>query len=582
MRRLRTQPLDPGPSSRAVGGPTILALALALLLSAGRPAGAQWTDPVQVSGQASIVSDLYAGSGIDRWPGATWRLNVTPRATLFGEVGVGFDVLLSSTQSEFRQNVNQVGISPSWSWGTVHLGDFSRDYSRYLIRGTRLRGAGLDLRHGPVSLELQAGRAERRVTLSEFGSGRTAFRRNLYAARLGLGSSSGTNVHLSLLRGKDDPGSVDEIVVVPDTLLLDTIPLDLRPPTDNRPQENLAVGVGGQLALGQRRLVLRGEFASSLITRDLWGEPIGRELEELAIPSRLYSLVEGIHDVRRSTGLDHAWEIEGTLNVGPGRFRAGYESIGPGFTSMGLQSFVNDRRGFRVDGAVRYLEGRVALQAQLRDQTNNVAGQLRNTVDRRTVSGSAMVRPIDPVNVALSGVVSSVENHAVADSARLDNRALALNSTVGVQRELAGYPTLVSLGYTFQEAADRSPLAAVPTVTTHNVTGAVQVTVSPQLSLAPSVSGVTTRGDGIDRQRNLFIGMRGSARLLDGELRLTGNVAQTVNQGRRVFNSQVQGSHPLQWGTDLRLQLRHNRFSAFGEQPGFQESFMTLSLSRGF
>jgi hypothetical protein len=559
-----------------------LFMILVLGLLVGQPAGAQWTEPVQVSGQASMVSDLYSGSGIDRWPGATWRLNVTPRATLFGEVGVGFDILLSSTQSEFRQNVNQVGISPSWGWGTLHLGDFSRDYSRYLIRGTRLRGAGLELYRGPVALEFQAGRAERRVTLSEFGSGRTAFRRNLYAARVGIGSPSGTNVHLSLLRGRDDPGSVEDVIIVPDTLLLDTIPLDLRPPTDSRPQENLAVGMGGQLEVGERRLVLRGELASSLITRDLWAEEIGEELEELAIPSRLYSLVERLHDVRRSTGLDHAWEVEGTVNAGPGRFRAAYESVGPGFTSMGLQSFVNDRRGYRVDGAVRYLEGRLSLQGQLREQTNNIAGQLRNTVDRRTVSGSAILRPVDPVNVALSGVVSSVENDAAADSARLDSRALALNSSVGVQREVAGYPTIFSVGYGFQEAADRSPFAAVPTVTTHNVTGTVQVTVSPHLNLAPSVSGVTTAGEGIARQRNLFVGLRGNGRLLDGELRVTGNVSQSVNQGRRVFNSQVQSSYPIQWGMDLRLQARHNRFSAFGEQPGFRESFLTLALSRGF
>jgi hypothetical protein len=560
----------------------LLAVVALPVLAHPHPGEAQLRDPVRVSGQATAVSDFYAGTGVNRWPGAAWRMNLSPQATLFGGVGVGFDILLSSNQSEFRQNINQVGISPSWSWGTLHLGDFSRDYSRYLLQGTRIRGAGIELRRTGVAFEMQGGRAQRSVTMSELGEGATAFRRTLMAARLRVGQESRSRLEVAILSGRDDPGQADQVIVVPDTLLLDTIPLDLRPISDTRPQENLAAALGGQLALGGRFLVLRGQVAASLITRDILADPVSASMDELAVPSRLYPTLERLHDMRLSTGFDQAWEVEATLTQGPGRLRAGYEHVGPGFASMGLPSFLPDRRGYRADVQTRHLEGRLALQGQLRHQANNLAGQLRNTVERNTVGGTVMARPSEVVSLTFTGMMSHLENDASSDSAKVNNRALATSGNVSVQQEIGGRNAVVGVGYTYQEAADRSPRAMVPRVTTHNVTGSVQVALTPAVSLTPSVSAVTTGGEGIDRSRNLFLGFRGSGRFLEGDLRTSASVTQTVSQGRNIFNSQFQVSHPLGWGTEGRFQARHNRFGAFAERPGFRESFATLSLVRSF
>ena len=545
-------------------------------------AEAQVRDPVRLSGQASAVSEFYAGRGVDRWPGAAWRLNLSPRASLFGEVNVGFDILLSSTQSEFRQNINQVGISPSWSWGTVHLGDFSRDYSRLLLQGVRVRGAGLELRGRGMAFELQGGRAQRTVTASELAGGTTAFQRTLVAARALVGAASGSHLDLSLLSGRDNPGRVDNVIVVPDTLLLDTIPIDLRPPTDSRPQENHAVALGGQVALGGRTLVLRGQLAGSLLTRDREASLARSEVDELAIPGGIYGTVERFHDIRLSTGFDHAWEVEGTVNAGPGRFRATVDHVGPGFGSMGLPSFTPDRRSYRLDAATRHRDGRLALQGQFRNQANNLSGQLRNTVDRRAVGGSVMFRILDPVQLTLTGIHSDTRSDAPADSAQLNQQAMALTGNVGVQRELAGRPAVYTVGYGFQRARDASPGAPVPVVTTHSVNGSVQLSLTPTFRVAPSISGVTTSGTGFEGQRNLFLGMRGDGRFLDGDLRRGGNLARTVSQGQQILNSQFQASYPLGWATELRLQARHNRHAAFGNRPAFEESFLTLSLDRSF
>src|SRR4051812_48095934 len=54
--------------------------------------------PIGVSGQASTTGELYrhGGSTEARRPGTAWRVSMSPQATLFHELGVSADLLLSS------------------------------------------------------------------------------------------------------------------------------------------------------------------------------------------------------------------------------------------------------------------------------------------------------------------------------------------------------------------------------------------------------------------------------------------------------------------------------------------------------
>src|SRR5882672_10529973 len=102
------------------------------------------------------TGELYGVRGIQsRRPGQSWRVSMSPQMTLFGEFSVGLSMLLSSEGSDFRQNISQLGLNPRYKWATLHLGDFSQNYSSYTVEGTRIRGAGLDLRPGILRFSVQ-------------------------------------------------------------------------------------------------------------------------------------------------------------------------------------------------------------------------------------------------------------------------------------------------------------------------------------------------------------------------------------------------------------------------------------------
>ncbi|NIP57193.1 MAG: hypothetical protein GWM92_16125, partial [Gemmatimonadetes bacterium] len=222
--------------------------------------------PAGFAGELELTNEFYENTGIDaRRPPALTRLRVRPTLTLFGRFDVGLNLLVSTEGSDFRQNMDEVGINPSWGWGELHAGDFANPYSEYTMGEVRIRGGGLDLTPGPLRFSIQGGRLQRSVASGAEGS---TFQRNAVAGRLGFGSEEGTYLDLHALKAEDDLESVERSLLIRDTTLADTIPDGLRPQVGTRPQENLVAGLEGQLVLFDRTLRLRGEAAVALITRD--------------------------------------------------------------------------------------------------------------------------------------------------------------------------------------------------------------------------------------------------------------------------------------------------------------------------
>ena len=552
-----------------------LRITLLLVVAGAAPALAQDSTvsggfrlPVRLSGDISMGSDLYQATGITpRRPGSAWHTSLTPRLTLLGEFSIGLDILLSSEGSEFRQNMSQLGFNPSYKWATLHLGDFSRNLSSYTVSGTRLRGAGLDLRPGIFRFSVQTGRLQRAVAA---GAGGLGYTRHLTAASIGVGRESGSFLDVIVSHAADDTTSL--AAVLNDTLLLDTIPASLRPRYEVRPQENAVVGTQGQLYLFQRRFSLKGEGALALITRDL-GSPA-------ADPASVSggSTASALVPLTLSTSGDYAWKLDGSFNVGPASLRAGYEYVGAGFTSLGLAYVISDRRSYTLGGSGRMLGNRLMVQGQVQHQNDNLLGQKTSTTNRDAFAGSATMMISRNVMTSFSAMTSGVANDAAVDTFVVDNHALALTANTAIQHHLASHQASLSLSWSMQRTHDGNVVTQIPDVTVHNVSAAWQVGLRPGLSVAPSLSYAVTSSPTTAAQRNVFLGARAQARL--GPVRASFSATQTYANSRGVFAILGQAAYTLPFDGRLSLQLRHVRYGAVGNRPAFTESFVTMSIVR--
>ncbi|BDQ02018.1 hypothetical protein [Ignavibacterium sp.] len=161
----------------------------------------------RIGGEIGAYGEYYTTNNeFARRPNATGRLFFRPTIDLFDLIQIPFEFLISTEGSSARQNINQFGINPKWSWGSLHLGDFSTEYSRYTLSGVLIRGGGINLNPGNFRFSTAAGFTRRSVP---GGAQDGSFKRFLLASKIGYGNESVSFLDLIFLRAKDEISSLD-------------------------------------------------------------------------------------------------------------------------------------------------------------------------------------------------------------------------------------------------------------------------------------------------------------------------------------------------------------------------------------
>lgn len=162
----------------------------------------------RISGEAGAYAEYYnTSSEYARRPKTTGRLFIRPTIDLFDLIQIPFEFLISTEGSSAKQNINQFGINPNWSWGSLHLGDFSTEYSRYTLSGVLIRGGGINITPGNFRFSTAAGFTKRSVP---GGAQDGSFKRFLFAGKIGFGNEAVSFLDFIFLRAKDEISSLDQ------------------------------------------------------------------------------------------------------------------------------------------------------------------------------------------------------------------------------------------------------------------------------------------------------------------------------------------------------------------------------------
>lgn len=162
----------------------------------------------RIGGEIGAYGEYYTTNNeYARRPNTTGRLFFRPTIDLFDLIQIPFEFLISTEGSSARQNINQFGINPKWSWGSLHLGDFSTEYSRYTLSGVLIRGGGINLNPGNFRFSTAAGFTRRSVP---GGAQDGSFKRFLLASKLGFGNESVSYLDFIFVRAKDEISSLDQ------------------------------------------------------------------------------------------------------------------------------------------------------------------------------------------------------------------------------------------------------------------------------------------------------------------------------------------------------------------------------------
>ena len=340
---------------------------------------------VRFSGQSSLYGELYDIQGIQpRRDPSTSRFSL--RSTLYftPSFSMAADILASTESSYARQDMNFMGLHPQWTWGRAHAGDYSESFSPLSYSGINVRGGFVNIYPQKIRFALGGGQTHRAVDGNVIHQ---AYAQHLISSKFGYGSEYGSFLDVIFTHVKDDvasltrPDTFDFMVINPDTLETELDTIWVEPPYNPislTPQENSLVGINSKTLLFDKRLELHVEGFASLYTKDITAEKMSAgDFDTSPVIRNLFTT---LFSPNQSSNMDFAYHTGLKYKVNKSSFGATYRYIGPGYVSLALPSFVNDRQQLTLNSNLSHKNHR--LRMIYNRLSDNLLGQKQATNTR--------------------------------------------------------------------------------------------------------------------------------------------------------------------------------------------------------
>jgi len=462
-------------------------------------------------------------------------------------VTVSADLLLSTEGNSARQDINQLGLHPSWRWGRAHIGDYSDEISPYTLSGIPLRGGGVVINPGLFRFSALGGQARRAVS---GGSESGSYKRYLMGASIGIGDDYASFVDLQVLRVRDDPASLADPNPLVSAYEYDSIGVVQSNPYATTPQENLVAGLRSRVVLFGRALTWNIEANGSAYTRDM-------RVDEDTTDS-VPQFVHNIFKPRLSSNADFMVATDMNLNVSPVNLRTGYKYIGPGYMSLGVGWMTNDQQELLIAPMVRIPSGNVMISWTR--QNDNLLGQKLNTTVRHTTTGMVTMRPVGEWSSTVRVVHLTMDNNAPGDSARFGFQTLILGTNQQYAFGRGSFFRWVNFDYSYSGSLYDVPVRPDTRSTTHSAGVGASIPLGEDLQLLPAANVTAS----VDRgTTNWSTVLTAQHRMLESRLSTTGSLMWSFdNQQANSLRVRLSSSLAVSSSLSVSASLTWNRYSS--------------------
>lgn len=326
-------------------------------------------NPFKVNGSVTSMLSYNGIQGIARrMDPFSYQVNAALNLSLWG-IKAQFNANFSNGRSIYRYQLPSLrlpsyallGISPSYKWATLHLGNRNLTFSPYTLSGHSFQGAGLELSPGHFRFSAMYGRLRRALPedLNTLQSLEPVYKRIGWGLKTGYDNGR-DHLYAILFQSWDDPNSI--------------------PPVQNfsyvTPAANTIASVQGKKHLSQAVYVAI-DFARSAFTRD-------QQAAALSAKTDLWSTMGGLFVPKVSSGYANAIKSSIGLNTRVANFSINHEWVDPGYRTLGALFFNNDYENITVNALTRLFKNKLAVSANTGVQRNNLK-RLESTTLRRFV-----------------------------------------------------------------------------------------------------------------------------------------------------------------------------------------------------
>jgi hypothetical protein len=441
---------------------------------------------LQLSNQLSISAEYYSVRGIDgRQLPLTYVFQGAPTIQI-GDTPVPFAFVVSSFSNSYQTPFNQLGTSPKYKWIQVHAGYRNINFSNFTLGGQRMLGAGIELTPGKFQLGFFWGVIRKAIapdtTNTElppagsffFGPG---YRRTGYGAKLGFGKQEKSNFTLSMFKGQDEVGSLDEKYR---SLV-------------HKPEANLVIGMAWKIRLSEH-LSWVTDMALSAYTRNTEGDSI--ELNDVPFAGNLGNLFMPMVSSQYLTALETGLMYQHT------KFKTylKYRRIDPDFKSMGIYFINSDLEEYSINPSIRFNQ-KWSVNGSVGLQRDNLLDLKQRTTERFIYRAALDWNPKPYFALGLQHSNFGVSQNALAPNIADTTLLRQINTTYGINPRVTlrndRVVQVIMLNATYQELSNAfSGAFAPPDVNTLQATGAYSWNLLKRsFSLTPSVTYVSVKNN---------------------------------------------------------------------------------------
>jgi len=339
---------------------------------------------------------------------------------------------------------------------TFGVGTSYPDYTPLTVSGIPLTGVNVEFNPGLFYIAIGGFKNQKPID-------NTAFRRDFFSGRIGIGQKDRSHFYLTALYAKDDVNSIK----------IDSLNTTLTP------KANYLFGIEGKLNLFRQKLTLEGEIAGAMLTRDTRDA----DLENKSIPDWVKNLVHP----KISSSVDYSYSVRGIFNdIKSGtKITAGVKMIGPGYTSLGVPNLAKDKLEVKSKIEKKFINNQISLSSELTWFRDNLIKWKKYTtqVTRLGFSASIRLKGIPTINLMFAPLF--MKNDAVLTADKLDNKSYTGSLITGYSYRLKDMNMFSSLSYLLNSASDIESATSQNT-SVHNLLFSQNVSFGFPLNLSTS------------------------------------------------------------------------------------------------
>lgn len=317
----------------------------------------------------------------------------------FSMYGLNLPLSVNFANKRFAYNYNLppielpsysfAGISPSYKWATLHVGDRAMTFSPYTLSGHGFRGLGTELKPGKFFIAAMYGRLQRADAqdLNSVLDIDPLYRRMAWSTKVGYDTGE-DHIYAIVFKGWDDINSLTSEEAIPGIT----------------PAENAVVSIQGKKKLYDK-FSFSVDYALSAFNSD---QRLNQSTEK--------STLLGLFSPRVNSAYYSAIKSSLAYQLDWGDISLNHEWVQPGYKTLGALFFNNDFENYTIGNNLSLFEKKLTIGSNFGVERNNLSKTEEKTSLRLigSINSSATIGESLNINASYSNLKNTNKQSALA------------------------------------------------------------------------------------------------------------------------------------------------------------------------